>query len=172
MKTSWPLLLALGCLSAHAEVASSSAQGFQIHLQRKLNATPAASYAALGKIGQWWSDAHTWSGHAGNLSLEMKAGGCLCERWKDGEVQHGRVIYAAPGQLLRLDAPLGPLQSLAVNAVLSFELTATTGGTQLTVTFRVSGDDTTGQLAAPVDEVLTEQVDRYARFVATGNPGK
>ncbi len=170
MKFLAPLVAALACGAAHAEVASSSASGFEIRLERRLTATPAASYRALGEINRWWSDAHTWSGHASNLSLSMKAGGCLCERWRDGEVEHARVIYAAPGQLLRLDAPLGPLQTLAVNAILSFELTAADNGTKLAVTFRVTGDGTISQLATPVDGVITEQVDRYTRFLATGKP--
>jgi uncharacterized protein YndB with AHSA1/START domain len=172
MKFLVPLLAVIACASAHAEVASSSADGFEIKVERRLTATPAASYRALGEIGRWWSDEHTWSGRASNLSLSMQAGGCLCERWQDGAVEHGRVIHAAPGRLLRLNAPLGPLQALAVNAILSFELAAAGTGTNLTVTFRVNGDGTTGQLAAPVDGVITEQVDRYTRFLATGKPGK
>jgi hypothetical protein len=57
-----------------------------------------------------------------------------------------------------------------VNAVLSFELAAADTGTKLTVTFRVTGDGTVGQLASPVDGVITEQVDRYTRFLASGKP--
>lgn len=165
------LLTSLACLPAHAEVVSNGAGGFEIHLQRQLATTPDAGYRALGQIGRWWADAHTWSGQASNLSLSMKAGGCLCERWPEGEVEHGRVIYAAPGRLLRLAAPLGPLQSLGVNAVLSFELAATDGGAKLAVTFRVTGDGAVlGPLADTVNGVITEQVDRYVRFVATGKP--
>jgi hypothetical protein len=134
MKFLVPLLAVIACASAHAEVTSSSAGGFEIKVERKLAATPIASYRALGEIG--------------------------------------RVIHAAPGRLLRLDAPLGPLQALAVNAILSFEFAAADTGTKLTVTFRASGDGTTGQLAAPVDGVITEQIDRYTRFLATGKPGK
>jgi uncharacterized protein YndB with AHSA1/START domain len=152
-------------------VASNGAGGFEIRVLRQLPAAPAASYRALGQIGRWWSDQHTWSGHAKNLSLALRAGGCLCERWPDGEVEHGRVVHAAPGKLLRLVAPLGPLQALAVNAVLSFEFAAASGGTQLNVTYRVSGDaSVTGPLAGAVDGVITEQVERYVRFVSTGNP--
>src|SRR5262245_48099174 len=101
------LLTTLACLPAHAEVASSSATGFEIKVERKLAASPLAGYRALGQIGRWWSDAHTWSGTARNLTLSLNVGDCLCERWKDGQVEHGRVIYAAAGQQLRLNAPLG-----------------------------------------------------------------
>ena len=80
-------------------------------------------YRELGQGRRWWDPAHTWSGSARNLKLEPKAGGCFCEKLADGgSVQHGRVIFAQPGKLLRLEGALGPLQDMAVTGVLSFNL--------------------------------------------------
>jgi hypothetical protein len=54
---------------------------------------------------------HTFSRNAANLSLELHAGGCFCERLKnDGSVQHMQVVYVAPGEALRLRGALDPLQ--------------------------------------------------------------
>lgn len=164
-----PLVILAG-LPAHAEVAATSANSFEIRVQRQLAATPEASYRALGQIGRWWSDDHSWSGQARNMTLSLNIGDCFCGRWKDGQVEHGRVIHAVHGKLLRLNAPLGPLQSMTLNAILSFEFTPAAGGTQLTVTYRVIGDSTIAALAGGVDGVLTQQIDRYAQFLATGKP--
>ena len=84
-----------------------------------IHAPPEQIYAALGKIGQWWSSSHTFSRDASNLSLDLKAGGCLCERLKDGgSVQHLIVVYAAPAEGLRLRGALGPLQMEGVDGTL------------------------------------------------------
>src|SRR5262249_48014053 len=106
------MLLATGLAgSAEAEVKSVAPSGFEIVETMTIHAPPEQVYAALGKIGQWWSSSHTFSRDASNLSLDLKAGGCLCERLKDGgSVQHLIVVYAAPGEGLRLRGALGPLQ--------------------------------------------------------------
>jgi hypothetical protein len=97
-------------------------------------------------------------------------GGCFCERWNDGAVEHGHIILALRDQLVRLAAPLGPLQAKAVEAVLSFQLRAADGGTALTVGYRVNGSSASAldKDAAAVDGVLTEQVQRLKRLVETG----
>ena len=45
-----------------------------------------------------------------------------------------------PGQMLRLDAALGPLQEMAVSGVITFALDEKDGATTMVVTHRVSGD--------------------------------
>jgi hypothetical protein len=137
-----------------------------------MRATPAAVYRALGQVGSWWDDQHTWSGAARNLTMELRAGACFCEGWAGGSVEHGHVILAQTNEVLRLNATLGPLQELGVSGVLSFKLakTASGEGAQLEVTYRVSGDATHGldKLAAVVDTVIGEQVARLVRYVETG----
>ena len=66
---------------------------------------------------------HTVSKDAANLSLELRAGGCFCERLKDGgSVQHLQVAYTAPWAGLRLRGALGPLQMEGVDGALAWRI--------------------------------------------------
>jgi uncharacterized protein YndB with AHSA1/START domain len=162
------------CISvAHAEVKQSAPDSFFITFSNPIAATPAKTYTALAQPQLWWSSEHTWSGKAANLSLKPEAGGCFCERWKEGSVEHGRVIMALPDKLLRLDSALGPLQEFALKAILSFWIkTADDGATQLVVEYRVNGASASGldKFAPGVDEVLGAQVARLVRYIDSGNP--
>lgn len=160
------LMLAAGPL--RAETSQISPTGFTVTVVRDINTPPSRVWRAIGQVDRWWSPEHTWSGNARNLSLLMRVGGCFCERWPRGDVEHGRVINATDSQVLRLLAPLGPLQALPVNAVLTFTLAGTDGGTRLTVTYLVAGGGTDlAALAGPVDSVITGQVDRLASHART-----
>ena len=166
------LTLAALPLAARAEVKSSTADGFFLSFSAPVAASTTKTYADITQIQRWWDSDHTYSGKAANLYLKAEAGGCLCERWKDGSVEHGRVIMALPGKLLRLDTALGPLQERALSGVLSFWIKTEDSATTLTVEYRVNGASASGldQLAPSVDEVLGVQVDRLRRYIATGNP--
>lgn len=168
---------------ARADVKTATDGGFLIETQVNLKKAPAAVYAALGQVGRWWSDDHTFSGKARNLSLSLSAGACFCERWreggqgnqgtKDNSVEHGRVVAARSGQMLRLQSALGPLQEMALIGILTFALDpGPEGSTNLKLTYRVRGADGQGldKLAPAVDGVLTQQVARFGRFVETGKP--
>jgi len=120
-------------------------------------------YAALGRIDRWWNPEHTYSGQAANLSLDLRAGGCFCERWGGGsEIEHARVLFVGKDTVLRLEGGLGPLQDLAVQGVLTIGLKPVEGGAELTWTYRVAGapDAALDQWAQPVDGVLAEQLRR------------
>jgi uncharacterized protein YndB with AHSA1/START domain len=164
-------LMALAPL-AHAEVKESSADAFFLSYEEPVAAPTMTAYAALTQIGKWWDGEHTYSGKAANLTLKADAGGCLCERWKDGSVEHGVVLMAMPGKVLRLRTALGPLQERALNGILTFWLKNENSATTLTVEYRVTGASTSAldQLAPSVDDVLGAQVDRLRRYIATGNP--
>ena len=168
------LLLPAAATEALAEVKSSASDGFVIVHSKRVDATPAKVYAALPAIDRWWNSGHTWSGDAANLSLKAEAGACFCERWKDGEVEHGRVVMVMRDQLLRLQAALGPLQGRAVTGVMTFQLKPdeSAGGraTLLTLTYAVNGSSTSAldKSAAPVDGVLAEQFERLVRYIETG----
>ena len=163
------LLLATGLAgSAEAEVKSVAPSGFEIVETMTIHAPPEQVYAALGKIGQWWSSPHTFSRDATNLSLDLKAGGCFCERLKDGgSVQHLIVVYAAPAEGLRLRGALGPLQMEGVGGTLAWALKPSEGGTNLTQSYVVGGYIRSGMdnWAPKVDGVLHEQLDRLRRFI-------
>ena len=158
--------------SAHAEVKQAAADGFFLTYSGPVAASTAKAYADVTQVQRWWSSEHTYSGKAANLSIKPEAGGCFCEHWQDGSVEHGRVIMALPGKLLRLETSLGPLQEFALTGVLSFWIKSEDSATTLTVEYRVNGSSGSGldELAPNVDEVLGAQVDRLRRYIATGNP--
>ena len=169
-----PLLtVAFGLASpVQADVKDTRENGFVIESTVMAEAAPAAVYRQLVRVADWWDPKHTWSGSARNLKLEPKAGGCFCEKLTDGgSVQHGRVIFAQPGKVLRLDAALGPLQDMAVTGVLSFNLAPDGPGTRINMTYRVAGvlAMDSAKLAPLVDQVMGIQLGRL-RSVASGAP--
>ena len=167
--------LLLVAASAHAEVKQSAPDGFFLRYSEPIAATPAKLYADLALPAKWWSDEHTWSGKAANMSLKAEAGGCFCERWPGGSAEHGRVVMALPDQLLRLDAALGPLQEFALKGVLSFWIrSGDDGATRLDVEYRVNGTAASGldAFAPAVDKVLGAQVARLKRFIESGDPSE
>ena len=160
---------------AAAEVKEAASGGFLVQSKAVVAATPAETWAMLGRIGAWWNKAHTYSGDAANLRLKLKAGGCFCERLPrrageraDGSVEHGRVLTAMTGSMLVLDAPLGPLQTEAMVGRLSWSLRAVEGGTEITQTFIAGGFAKGGadKLAPIVDKVLGEQLEGLKRRLA------
>lgn len=163
-------MLLISATGVHAEARNVSSAGFLVHVQKTIAVTPRQAYEALGNVSKWWSSAHTWSGNAASLSLEMRAGGCFCERWASNSVVHGQVIVARQDEALSLQSSLGPLQQLAVNGVLTFSLKPIEGKTALTLTYRVVGNSDSGldKLASAVDGVLNAQVGRLAALLETG----
>jgi uncharacterized protein YndB with AHSA1/START domain len=157
---------------AHAEVKESSADAFFLTYSGAVAAPTAKTYADIVQVSRWWDSEHTYSGKAANLTIKPEAGGCFCERWKDGSVEHGEVLMAMPGKVLRLRTSLGPLQERALTGILTFWIKNEDSATTLTVEYRVNGANASGldQLAPSVDEVLGTQLDRLRRYIATGNP--
>jgi uncharacterized protein YndB with AHSA1/START domain len=158
--------------AARAEVVDKGAQGFRIKIVRQVAAPPAKVYAALGEIGRWWSDAHTYSGKAANMSMPLQADACFCESLPNGGgVRHGVVALVIPESTVRLDAALGPLQDEGVGGALTFQIKPADGGAALTVTYNVGGArDFVVSFASAVDQVLTEQADRLKAYAETGRP--
>lgn len=172
-------IAAAACLilgvAAQAEVIDSSAHGFTLRQRAEVNAPPTAAWAALTDIARWWEPQHTYSNDARNLSLEPIVGGCFCEKLGlYGGIEHMRVLYAEPVKHLRLNGALGPLQELAVTGRMTWDITATPAGAQITMTYAVSGTAARplSDLAPMVDEVLALQVERLGRLVNTGSPDK
>lgn len=163
-----PLAFAAAAPAA-AEVRRADAQGFEIESTAMLVTTPADSYAALGRIGEWWNASHSFSGDAANMRLALEAAGCFCEAIPatGGSVEHGRVIAAMPGEMLRIQTALGPLQSEPVTGILTWRLESVEGATRVTMSYTVGpirGD--VPALAAAVDQVLTEQLNRLQAHLA------
>ncbi len=163
-------LLILGlCVSASAsaEVVETRDGFFKIRSVVLVDLSPATAWRTLVRVPAWWDSAHTWSGAARNLSLEARAGGCFCEKLANGgSVQHARVVFAQPGQLLRLDGALGPLQEMPVTGLLTYSLAPDGPGTRITMTYAVAGALTldSAKLAPLVDQVMTSQLERLRNY--------
>jgi len=161
---------------AQAEVAASSPGGFLIQAEAEVATTPDQAWRALGQIDRWWNSEHTYSGDSRRMEVDLRAGGCWCERWGNGQsVEHGRVLLIMEREgvrTLRFDAPLGPLQDLAVNGVLTFTVAPHPNGAKITVTYRVAGDPALSldRMAPLVDMVIVEQFGRLSRYSASGSP--
>jgi len=166
-------LLALLAMPAWADTGNVTPQGFVIIWRDEVAAPPADLWRAITQLPRWWSGGHTYSGQASNLSLDVQAGGCWCERWGDGNsVQHGQVVMVQPGRTLRMLANLGPLQELPVNGVLTLTIAMQETKTVLRMTYRVGGPPDVGldRLAPVVDRVLGEQFRRLKSLAESGRP--
>ena len=89
-----------------------------------------------------------------------------------GSVQHLLVVYAAPGEGLRLRGALGPLQAEGVDGTLGWTLKPAEGGVNVTLSYVVGGYIRGGmeQWAPRVDRVLDEQLQRLKGFVEGKSP--
>lgn len=162
--------------TANAELANTGSGGFLIRGEAIVAAPPERVWRALERPGQWWSSAHTYSGDARRMSLDLRAGACWCERWGTGQsVEHGRVVLVMEREgvrTLRIVGGLGPLQEMGVSGVLTYTVAPDPAGTRLTLTYRVTGDTGLGLegIAPLVDTVIMEQFGRLSRFSASGAP--
>ena len=162
--------LALAAGPVFAEATNVTPQSFVITYRAETTASPAAVYAAFGQVSRWWSSTHTYSGKAENLSLEMRAGGCWCEQWDAGSVQHMRVLFVQRDKVVRLEGGLGPLQDRAVTAVMTLAIAPSEGKTVVTLIYKVRAPDANlDKVAAPVDQVLGEAFKNLVELA--GKPG-
>ncbi|GLR47778.1 SRPBCC family protein [Sphingomonas astaxanthinifaciens] len=154
---------------ALAEVKSAGSNGFEVEQRAEVAVPPAILYRAFADLPGWWSDAHTYSGKAANLSLDLRPGGCWCERLpRGGGVEHMRVAYVEPGKRVVLTGSLGPLLAEATTGVMQVAIDATPTGSVLVINYRAAGFFKGGaaKLAPAVDEVLGEQVKRIGPYAA------
>lgn len=160
----------LAAAPLQAEVKSVTDYGFEVAKTATVKGDPAKVYATLGQPGLWWNPAHSYSGDARNMTMLLRPGGCFCEALpKDkGAVEHGRVVFAQPGKMLRLSSALGPLGAEGVSGTLTFQLKPVEGGTQVVMNYVVGGYIRGGgpkQWAPAVDMVLGEQLDRLKAYL-------
>lgn len=151
-----------------------SQNGFLVKFEVSVNAPAAKVYDALiGQIGSWWDSQHTYSGDAKNLSIDARPGGCFCEKLSNGGgIEHARVIYVSPPEVLRLSGALGPLQASGVAGTLTWKLTSGGDNTRIQLTYSVGGfiDGGFEKMAPLVENVLRQQLDRLKQFAETGKP--
>lgn len=160
--------------SLQASVTNSGPDGFTIEHTFEVNARSAAAYQAfVGKIGSWWDPEHSYSGKAENFTVEPRPNGCFCERWGNGAgIVHMTVLYVDPGKTIRMSGGLGPLQEMAVSGVLTLAFTETGNRTKVQFKYVVSGRAALGldKVAPVIDQVLVGQMNRFERFIETGQP--
>jgi Polyketide cyclase / dehydrase and lipid transport len=166
-------LLTLAPATAPADVVDVGENGFTIRETAAVSADAARAWEAAVDVGKWWDPEHTYSHDSANLTLDARPGGCWCEKLpgKAG-VAHMTVLFADPGKLLRLSGGLGPLQSMAVNAVMTWTFQPGDKGTKVDMTYVAGGYNREGfkDLAPGIDAVLHAQIERYRRYVNTGKP--
>jgi uncharacterized protein YndB with AHSA1/START domain len=166
-------LLMLSVPSAQAAPQVTPA-GFLVKLETDVHAPPAKVYEALvTQIGLWWNPEHTYSHDAKNLSIDPRPGGCFCEKLPNGGgMEHLRVVYIAPPQVVRFSGALGPLQASGVAGSMTWKVTGGSDTTRFELSYSVGGFIPGGfeKIAPAVEAMLREQLDRLKRFVETGKP--
>ena len=158
--------------AASADVGSLTPNTFIVHHVAQLDMAPAAAFEKFAQLPRWWNPEHSYSGSTSNLTLKLRAGGCLCERLQGGgSVEHMRVALVKPGERLVLTGALGPLLFQGVAGVMDVQFQKTSHATLVTLDYRVAGFayGNAEKLAPLVDQVLGEQMARYAAF-AKGGP--
>jgi hypothetical protein len=153
---------------ASAEVLSVATNGFEVRETVHVSASTEKAYAALLLPARWWKSDHTFSGSAANLVLDARAGGCWCETLPNGgSAEHLRVVYVAPGKVLRLRGALGPFQGLGVDGAMTWSLKKSGNGTDISVSYVLGGyvKDGFEGLSKAADEVLGEQIEQLKKFI-------
>ena len=110
----------------------------------------------------WWHPDHTYSGSSDNLSLEPEAGGVWKETWEGGSVIHGRVILVRDGEVLRMNAPFGPLQGVGAYTIWTITISADGDGSKVVFDEIANGPPTAdlAELAPAVHFVKQEAINR------------
>jgi len=164
MRLAIALIVILLGTPAKAEIISATSDHYHLKQKGVSSLSPAELWARLIEPKNWWHPDHTYSGDAAKLSFTPIAGGAWREDWEGGSIVHGTVLMAQPNKALRLEAPFGPLQQMAVNVVWTITITPNeaTGGS--TVTFDETANGTAASklnaLAPAVDRVKTDAMER------------
>lgn len=157
------VLFAIVTTPAIADVVKAEAAGFVVEKTVTIDASSDTVWETLRAPQRWWSKEHTWSGNAANLYIDSQATGCFCEQLPGkGSVQHARLIFVDKGKMLRMEGAFGPLQSEAIMATLTFELSPDGDkATRVKMTYIAGGYSPTGfeKLAPLVDGVLGTQLE-------------
>lgn len=163
--------------AANAKVVDQSEAGFSVAHTAQVSATPADVWKMLRMPQSWWSKDHSWSGDAANFWLDSQAGGCFCEKLPDtgsgvGSVQHARILFSKPNQMLRLSGAFGPLQGEALTGTLTIQIKETPTGSALRFDYVVGGymRFKVGEIAPAVDKVIGEQLLSLANALGGALP--
>lgn len=152
---SWP---------AQGKVIKSSPDHFTLQHEAVSTLPPKAMWKKLINPSEWWHPDHTYSGSAKNLSLKAKAGGHWKEVWPGGSVIHGEILYLKTGEQIRLSAPFGPLQAMAITDVWTITITPHEDGSKIVFDEIANGTSASklDEMAKAVDFVKEEAIQRLA----------
>lgn len=149
--------------AAQAEVIESSPERYVLKQQMESSLSPSELWKRLVEPSRWWHPDHTYSGDSANLSLDVQAGGLWREDWQGNSVFHGSILQVQTEKLLRLNAPFGPLQGLAVNVVWTINIEPVESGGSLVTFDEVANGSAASKLdalAGAVDFVKNEAIKR------------
>lgn len=169
-------LLLLGSIISQATIADvndAAPGGFTLQHELIIEAPRVDVWrAAVADVGQWWNDDHTISGDAANMSIQPVLQGCFCEA-SDATtgVVHLTVTSITPNKMLRLSGGLGPLGLMGVAGNMTWEFFEVDSGTSVRFVYAVGGYSPDGldTIAAPVDAVIGEALQRLKAYVETGD---
>lgn len=165
MKNLLAMFLLVFCFApirSGAEIISSSDTHFVLR-HEATSAMPADMlWQRLIQPETWWHPDHTYSGRAENLSLKAEAGGAWREDWDGGSVIHGTVMLVQTGEVLRINAPFGPLQQLGAHTIWTITISADGEGSKVVFDEVSNGPSTANmtETAAAVDFVKSEAIRR------------
>jgi uncharacterized protein YndB with AHSA1/START domain len=167
----------LGAIPAAAKVIDQSEIGFTVAHTAQVAASPEDVWKMLRTPEKWWSKEHSWSGDAANFWLDSQAGGCFCEKLPGeggamGSVQHARIIFAKPAEMMRLSGAFGPLQGEAVTGTLTIQIKKTGAGAAIRFDYVVGGymRFKVADIAPGVDKVIGEQLRGLAAALGGNLP--
>jgi len=153
---------------AAAEVVARSENAFTLRFATTVAADADRIPASLEALPEWWDGAHSHTGDAANLSLDLAPGGCWCEKMPDGtDFDHGQTKTVGPDRVL-FHAPFGPLRGPATRADLEMTWAQGADGLTLVWTMTVEGDGV-GAMADPVDGVMGAGFRRWAQHLVVAS---
>jgi len=156
------------CLSpnvANAEIVSSSDSHFVLRHEALSALSAETLWQRLTQPATWWHPDHTYSGRAENLSLNAEVGGVWREDWDEGSVIHGTIIFLRRGQVLRMNAPFGPLQELGAYTIWTITISQDGDGSRVVFDEVSNGPPSANmaETATAVDFVKGEAIIRLTR---------
>lgn len=162
---------ALATAPAGAEIVRSSTVGFEVGGTVTVAAPLDRAWAVTLAPRLWWDKDHTYSDDPANLTLDERAGGCFCEKLPNkGSVEHMRVVYVQPPQMIRMTGGIGPLQAEGATGTLAIVLSKDGEGTKIALSYVAGGYFRNGadQLAPLVDRVLVRQLAGLKAAIESG----
>ncbi len=152
---------------ASAEVIARTADGFTLRYQLAMESTPDDILSTMSHVSDWWDSAHTYSGDARNITIDMTPGGCWCETLPNGtDFRHGTVV-AVETDRLAFNAPFGPLNGKATRADLTVTWPGENRGWMVTWVMAVEGPGL-GAYADGVDAVMGAGFNRFTHYLEYG----